>query len=176
MSSKRAVGRSRVVVQDQHIRARDPRFSSLSGSFNPDLFEKSYSFLSEARTFEIQSLREALENKKKGGSGGLSATERERMQNALKRLESQEEARKAEHRKKEVERGWKAEERKKRNEGKRAWYLKDADKKKLFLEDKFSQLSGDKRKLRKTIEKKQRKIAQREKKAMPPPRLGTAEV
>jgi hypothetical protein len=48
-----------------------------------------------------------------------------------------------------------------------------ADKKKLFLEDKFNQLSGDKRRLRKTIEKKRRKVAQKDKKAIPPQRLGT---
>jgi hypothetical protein len=55
----------------------------------------------------------------------LPAAERERMQRALERLESQEEARKREEREKAVVRGWKAEERKKRDEGKRAWYLKD---------------------------------------------------
>jgi ribosomal RNA-processing protein 36 len=45
-------------------RARDPRFDSLSGSFNKDLFEKSYSFLGEYRKAEVEQLHKELKKEK----------------------------------------------------------------------------------------------------------------
>lgn len=48
-----------------------------------------------------------------------------------------------------------------------------AERKKLFLKAKFDELSTDKRKLHKAIDKKRKKTAQKEKKAMPNMRPST---
>ena len=44
------------------FKPRDPRFESFSGTFNKDLFEKSYSFVDEIRTKELEDIKEALNN------------------------------------------------------------------------------------------------------------------
>lgn len=48
----------------QPQRARDPRFDSLSGNFNKDLFEKSYSFLNDYRKAEVEQLHKELKKEK----------------------------------------------------------------------------------------------------------------
>lgn len=44
--------------------ARDPRFDSLSGTFNQELFEKSYSFLDDYRKSEAEAIRAELRKEK----------------------------------------------------------------------------------------------------------------
>lgn len=44
--------------------ARDPRFDSLSGNFNQDLFEKSYAFLEDYRKAEVEQLTKELKKTK----------------------------------------------------------------------------------------------------------------
>lgn len=51
--------------------------------------------------------------------------------------------------------------------------LPAAERKKLYLKAKFDELSTDKRKLHKAMDKKRKKTAQKEKKAMPNTRPGT---
>ena len=43
---------------------RDPRFDSLSGKFNEDLFEKSYSFLNEYKKSEIEQIKNQINKEK----------------------------------------------------------------------------------------------------------------
>ena len=57
MSSKKPVSRFREVIpanKRQREQSRDPRFDEKAGSFNEDLFKKSYSFLEEMRSEEKQ--------------------------------------------------------------------------------------------------------------------------
>ncbi|KAI9473934.1 MAG: hypothetical protein EXX96DRAFT_579922 [Benjaminiella poitrasii] len=64
VSSKRAVGRHREVVQLQAVKRRDPRFDKLSGHFNQDLFEKSYGFINEYKKSEMEMLKERIKKEK----------------------------------------------------------------------------------------------------------------
>ena len=57
VSSKRPVPRLRQAVPTKKVVARDPRFDTLSGHLNEDLFEKSYSWLDDKRKQEIEVVR-----------------------------------------------------------------------------------------------------------------------
>jgi len=61
------------------------------------------------------------------------------------------------------------EEREKRKAGKGAWHMKEAEKRKLLVKARYDALAteGGKRAVRKAIEKKQKKIGQKEKKSRP---------
>jgi hypothetical protein len=53
ITSKRAVGRFRQVVEVKKRKSHDPRFESMSGKLNEDLFAKSYAFLDEYKVRDI---------------------------------------------------------------------------------------------------------------------------
>ena len=63
-SSKKPVSRFRTVINTQTKKPRDPRFDTLSGHFNQDLFEKSFSFLKDHRQQEITQLRQRIQEEK----------------------------------------------------------------------------------------------------------------
>ena len=60
MASNHPVGRFRKVVEVPKVIRRDPRFDGLSGTFNADIFRKSYAFLDEVRDNEIAALKVEL--------------------------------------------------------------------------------------------------------------------
>lgn len=64
LSSKRAVGRFRQVVDVKKKRVLDPRFEAQSGRLNEDLFNKSYAFLDEYKQRELQQLKQQLKKTK----------------------------------------------------------------------------------------------------------------
>ncbi|SCZ87407.1 BZ3500_MvSof-1268-A1-R1_Chr2-2g04873 [Microbotryum saponariae] len=164
LSSKKPVTRNRQVIEVQANKARDPRFDSLSGNIKSDLFSRSYGFLADQQTAELEALRKTVAlARKKGGS----EEEKERMEDALQRMESREISRKNKARDQEALRAWKKEELEKRQQGKQAFHLKSAERKALLLKAKFDVLAQDKKQLRKTIEKKRKKTAQKDKKLLP---------
>lgn len=60
---------------------RDPRFDSLSGKFNEDLYEKSYSFLNEYKKSEIEQIKSQISKEK-------DPVEKSRLQQLLSKLVS----------------------------------------------------------------------------------------
>ncbi|ETL43570.1 hypothetical protein, variant [Phytophthora nicotianae] len=64
LSSKRAVGRFRQVVDVKKRRVLDPRFEAQSGRLNEELFSKSYAFLDEYKQRELQELKQQLKKSK----------------------------------------------------------------------------------------------------------------
>ena len=64
LSSKRAVGRFRQVVEVKKKRLLDPRFEAQSGRLNEDLFNKSYAFVDEYKQRELQQLKQQLKKTK----------------------------------------------------------------------------------------------------------------
>ncbi|GAA6019207.1 hypothetical protein JCM11491_001417 [Sporobolomyces phaffii] len=170
MSTKRPVSRARQIVEPTTLKARDPRFDSLSGSVNQDLFQRSYSFLSGSLEKEVETLRQTAVKARKNAQ--LPEAEKEKIEDSLRRMENRLVERKRKEREHAAMKDWKKEEKEKRQQGKGAFYLKEADKKKLFLKAKFDELSQDKRKLSKAMDKKRRKTSQKEKKQMPRIRPG----
>ncbi|KAK4047343.1 rRNA biogenesis protein rrp36 [Microbotryomycetes sp. JL221] len=165
MSSKKPVSRHRQIAETKTIRARDPRFDSLSGGFKPDLFQNSYGFLKDKQTQELDELRKTANLARKNKL--LPQEEKNQIETALTRMQSKQASRQAKERDDLALRNWKKQEQEKRQQGKKEFYLKDSDKKKLQLKAKFDDLAQDKKQLRKAIEKKRRKMAQKDKKSMP---------
>ena len=151
MSSKRPVPMRRQVVQPTKIvrthsthhqdsprfidspkERRDPRFSSLSGSFSSDTFQAGYSFLNSLQESEFSQLKTELSNARKllAQSPEDQRSEREedvaRLQRALKRVETTVERTKREKRDRDALRKAKKEEREKQQNGKKAWFMKNS--------------------------------------------------
>lgn len=103
-------------------KARDPRFDSLSGSFKPDLFSTSYSFLSQSQASELEQLKKTAAAARKNQL--LPQEEKDRIEEALQRMQSREVSRKQKERDAEALRTWKREEQNKRKEGKKEFHLK----------------------------------------------------
>ncbi|KIY64194.1 DUF947-domain-containing protein [Cylindrobasidium torrendii FP15055 ss-10] len=175
VTSKRPVGRARTVVESHSVQPRDPRFVALTGEFSPEKFTQNYAFLTDSHKTELSTLRENLKRARKLviNSPKHLRAEREgevsRLEFAVKRAESEVNK----DRRLKVERDalskLKKEEKDKREQGKGSWYMKDAEKKKFMIKARYDALadSGGQRAVKKAIEKKQKKIAQKEKKSRP---------
>lgn len=162
MSSKKPVTRRRFDVASApdaaKIERRDPRFGELSGQFDQKRFDNAYSFLRDYRKDEMNMLKGQMKTTK-------DSKEREKMKKALERMESQEISRAKEEHRAEIIRHHAKEEREKVANGKKPYYLKEAEVKRIQLEQQFNSMS--KRKVNKAIEKKRKKIAGKEKKMLP---------
>eukprot|EP00386_Alphamonas_edax_P002126 GDKI01006388.1.p1 GENE.GDKI01006388.1~~GDKI01006388.1.p1 ORF type:complete len:280 (-),score=98.97 GDKI01006388.1:199-1038(-) len=156
-------------------KTRDPRFSDLSGTFNSELFSKSYAFLDDYRKKELATLEQSL----KGGKGGkkkkgmgvahLTHEERDRAARMLDRMKSTEAARKqlTDHnlvkrqlRKEEKERVLKT--------GKKPFFAGESQIKKKMMENKYKALKEQGAgQLDRFIEKKRKHQASKERKTLP---------
>lgn len=158
MSSKRAVGRYRDVVETAAAKRRDPRFDQMSGKLNQDLFEKSYGFLDKYKQDEEQMLKAQMLKEK-------DPEEKLKLQNVLMRMVSVRTADTESKRKQAIKRDRKRTEQELIKQGKQPFYLKKSDQKKLELIDKFKQL-GDKN-VDKILEKRRKRNATKDHKKVP---------
>ncbi|KAI0257354.1 hypothetical protein BJV78DRAFT_29417 [Lactifluus subvellereus] len=178
VTSKRPVSRRRLVVEVQKMEVRDPRFSRLSGELDTTKFRNHYKFLSDMREGELGMLRENLKRARKllASSPRHLRPEREaeveRLELAVKRAESSVNRDKREKVEQEAVNKMAKEERDKRQKGKKAFWLKNSEKKKLLLKARYDAVAaeGGKRAVKKVIEKKRRKLSQTETKSRPFPR------
>ncbi|KAI0335200.1 DUF947-domain-containing protein [Cubamyces sp. BRFM 1775] len=174
MSSKRPVPRMKLVTE-QKVVPRDPRFLPITGEFDQKRFHTQYGFLADMHENEMKTLKENLKRARKllANSPRDLREEREaevqRLERAVKRAESAVNKDRQEKVQLEALSKVAKEERDKRKEGKKAWYMKDADKKAMLLRAKYDALaaSGGRGAVRKAIEKKQKKVSQKEKKKRP---------
>jgi ribosomal RNA-processing protein 36 len=119
-----------LTVESTSQEQRDPRFSTLSGEFNPNKFAHSYSFVTDMQQDEVASLRKSLALARKLSQFSPAhlreerAAEVTRLERTLKRIESAVERAKREKRDREVLGNAKREERKKRETGKTGWFMK----------------------------------------------------
>ncbi|KAI9445002.1 hypothetical protein H4582DRAFT_1845149 [Lactarius indigo] len=175
VTSKRPVSRRRTVVEVQKMDVRDPRFSRLSGNFDATQFRSHYNFLSDMRQGELKTLRENLKRARKllASSPRDLRPEREaeveRLALAVKRGESSVNKDKREKIEQEALGAIAKEERDKRREGKKAYWLKNAEKKKLLVKARYDAVAaeGGKRAVKKIVQRKRRKLSQNETKSRP---------
>ncbi|CAI5726303.1 unnamed protein product [Hyaloperonospora brassicae] len=159
LSSKRAVGRFRQVVEVKKKRALDPRFEAQSGRLNEDLFHKSYAFLDEYKHRELQQLKQQLKQTK-------SAAKRDELKHeiAVRQQDVTEKQKRDKIQSALTKR--KREEREAVASGKGAFYLKRKDKKTLELQAKFQDLQETGR-LSKFMAKKRKKNASKDHRWLP---------
>ncbi|KAG6849512.1 hypothetical protein H0H93_007866 [Arthromyces matolae] len=175
ITSKRPVTRRRIVVEVKSQQARDPRFSQLAGTFSKDKFRQGYSFLTESHKKELETLRENLKRARKLLASSPRDVYEERadqvhkLERAVKRAESQVDKDKWDKIEQEALEKVKKEERDMRKQGKGEWHMKEANKRKLLMKARYDALAseGGNRAVKKAIEKKQKKIGQKEKRSRP---------
>ncbi|KAF8922582.1 hypothetical protein CPB85DRAFT_1372164 [Mucidula mucida] len=175
VTSKRPVSRKRTVVDVKTVQARDPRFLPLSGEFSSEKFSTNYSFLFDAHKNELQTLREnaKLARKLLQSSPKHLREEREaevsKLELAVKRAESNVNRDKRTQIEREALQRVKKDEKEKRQQGKQSWYMKESEKKTMLTKARYEALaaSGGERAVKKAIEKRQKKIGQKEKKSRP---------
>jgi ribosomal RNA-processing protein 36 len=174
-TSKRPVSRHRTVVEMKKMEVRDPRFSQLSGEFDANKFQNQYNFLPDIRQGELATLRDSLKRARKLLTSSPRhlrperEAEAERLALAVKRAESSVNRDKRERVERDALTAVTKEERNKRQTGKKAFWLKNAEKKKLLLKARYDAVAaeGGKKAVKKVIEKKRRKQSQKETKSRP---------
>lgn len=160
MSSKKPISRFRTIISSKK-QSRDPRFLPKTGNFNPSVFNQSYGFIHDLQDSELKLLeKEKLKAKNKDIS--------ESMSKLIQSLKSKKEARINASKSQEIKRIWKKEEMQRVSQGKKPFYLKKTQVKKMELIEKYKSLkaSGDKA-VDKYLEKKRKKKASKEKLGMP---------
>ncbi|KAI0052848.1 DUF947-domain-containing protein [Auriscalpium vulgare] len=178
MSSKRPVSRHRTVVEVEKRVLRDPRFLALAGEFDAQRFRKQYGFIADLHQDELKTLRENLKRAKKLLASSPRETREERQREVtrleltVKRAESSVNRDKREKVEQDALSRASKEEREKRQTGKGQFWLKDSEKKKLLLKARYEAVAaeGGKGAVKKAIEKKQKKLSQKETKSRPFPR------
>ncbi|CAE7195141.1 hypothetical protein CFE70_007524 [Pyrenophora teres f. teres 0-1] len=158
-SSKRMVSRKRNVVEVKKPVFRDPRFDNVSGPRPEDyVVEKRYSFLKDYRASEIAELRNTIKKTKNEG-------EKEQLKKKLLSMESQQKARENKDRLQDVTREHKKKEKELVKEGKKPFFLKKSEQKKIALVDRFQSMKAKQRD--KVIERRRKKVTAKERKNMP---------
>ncbi|KAM7008873.1 ribosomal RNA processing protein 36 homolog [Tautogolabrus adspersus] len=160
ISAKRPAPFLRQVVSVKKPMLRDPRFDDLSGEYKPEIFEKTYRFINDIKQREKEIIQKKLKKTTK------SNTKKEKLQFLLKRMENQERARQSREQQRERELQFKREQRERANQGARPFFLKNSDKKKLQLAEKYQELkkSG---KLENFLSKKRKRNAGKDRRKLP---------
>ncbi|KAF9221624.1 DUF947-domain-containing protein [Gyrodon lividus] len=175
VSSKRPVSRQRIAVKDKTPKSRDPRFLHAAGGYDPLKFKQQYDFLSNLHGSELKTLRENLKRARKllinspSNLRGEREEEVKRLELAVKRAESAVNRDTRERVEAEAVQSAKQAEKEKRNHGKAEWWMKRSEKRELLTKARFDAIAsvGGKLAVKKAIEKKQKKINQKEKKSRP---------
>ncbi|TLS25049.1 hypothetical protein PpBr36_07415 [Pyricularia pennisetigena] len=163
MSSKRPVSRYREVVKpppNARPKPRDVRFEQELTGEDYRRFRRNYAFLDEYRDDEMAKLREIITRKK-----GVTPADREDAKLKLRKMEDEKRSQERKDREDELMREHKKKEKELVKQGKKPFFLKKSEQKKLLLMDKFAGMS--KSQVDKAIEKKRKKVAGKEKKQLP---------
>ncbi|OCK91244.1 DUF947-domain-containing protein [Cenococcum geophilum 1.58] len=158
-SSKRAVTRKRTVVEVKKPVVRDPRFDPLTGP-RPDeaVLKKRYSFLNDCKSSEMAELRAIIKKTK-------NEAEKEILKRKLLSMESQQKAQAGKEKQQEIVREHRKKERELVKQGKKPFFLKKSEQKKLTLIDRYENMKGKQRD--RVIERRRKKATARERKNMP---------
>ncbi|KAG9472827.1 hypothetical protein GDO78_016756 [Eleutherodactylus coqui] len=159
MSSKKTVPFLRKVLPAKKRMRRDPRFDDLSGEFKPEVFDKTYSFLDDIKKKEKMVLEKQLQKAR-------DPARREQLDQLLRRMNQQEEAAKRRQRLQEKQGEFKKQQRERAQQGKKPFYLKKGDFRKLELADKYQELKK-KGKVEKFLSKKRKRNSVKDRRRLP---------
>lgn len=158
LSTKKAVSRRREVVQVKKLDHRDPRFEPFGGPIDGAKLKKNYSFLDNYRDSEMAELRAAILNCK-------NADSLEKLKQALRSMESRKKTDAVKGQEQAILRIHRAKEKELVKQGKKPFYLKRGEQRKLALVERFEGLKE--RQVDKLIERRRKKKTARERKGMP---------
>lgn len=157
-SSKKAVSRRREIIPVQKRVHRDPRFEPVVGMVDSSKLRKAYSFLDDYREDEMIELRATIKKTK-------DFDEKERLKRQLMSMENRKKAQDRKDKADEVLRAHKKAEKELVKAGKQPFYLKESEQKKRVLLETYNGMK--KGELDHAIERRRRKIDQKEKKRLP---------
>ncbi|XP_041789624.1 ribosomal RNA processing protein 36 homolog isoform X2 [Chelmon rostratus] len=160
ISAKRRAPFLRQVVSISKPTWRDPRFDDLSGEYKPEIFDKTYKFITDIKHREKEIVQKKLKRTKKDNQ------RKEKLQLLLKRMENQERATKSREQQRERELQFKRQQRERANQGARPFFLKNSDKKKLQLAEKYQELKK-RGKLENFLSKKRKRNAVKDRRKLP---------
>ncbi|XP_029448647.1 ribosomal RNA processing protein 36 homolog [Rhinatrema bivittatum] len=159
VSSKKPVPFLRQIVPVKKKVHRDPRFDDLSGEYNPEVFEKTYSFLRDIKEEEEEVVQKKLKKTR-------DPVEKEKLQQLLKRMVQQEASGRSQQKWRAQQLVLKRQQRDLAKAGRKPFYLKKSEKRKLELAEKYELLkkSG---KLQSFLSKKRKRNASKDQRKMP---------
>lgn len=156
ISSKRKRRGVPQIVEVKKRVIRDPRFDDLSGQFREEIFNRDYEFVSEIRDKEKKKVQKALKKEK-------NEKKKEKLKQVLNRMLQEEKVKEEKKKKKELINQWKEKEKERVKDGKKPYFLKKADVRKLELVEKFKTLK-EKGLLESAIEKRRKRTTSRQRK------------
>ncbi|OCT77439.1 ribosomal RNA processing protein 36 homolog [Xenopus laevis] len=159
MSSKKPVAFLRKVVQAKKQMRRDPRFDDLSGEYKPEVFEKTYKFLGDVKKREKEMVQKKL---KKARDPEL----KEKLEQLAKRMDQQEAEVQKRQQQRERELEFKKQQRELAQQGKKPFYLKRSDVRKIELADKYQELKK-RGKLEHFLSKKRKRNSHKDRRKLP---------
>lgn len=159
MSAKKPVPILRKGVPAKERIRRDPRFDDLSGEFKPELFHKTYGFLDEIRKKE----KEVLEKK---FLKARNPKTKKQLKGLLLRMNQQEEAAQQKQKLQEKQAAFKRQQRELAQQGKKPYFLKKSDIRKLELADKYQALKKE-GKVEKFLSKKRKRNSIKDRRRLP---------
>lgn len=160
-ASNRQVTRKRQVIDVPKRQVRDPRFGPLGGPVDDAALAKKYSFINDYQDSEMAELKAAIKKSKNEDDKAV-------LKRKLLSMESKKKARENKEREQAVVREHRKKEKEAIAQGKNPFYLKKSEQKKQALVNKFDSMkSKDRERL---IERRRKKVSQKEKKNMPAPR------
>lgn len=149
----------RYVVKSNKRSTRDPRFNDLSGAYNEELFEKSYAFVQDIKKNEYESVKTQLKKVK-------NTEEKDKLLKVKQKMDTELKVKAEKEKKRELFKKQKQQASEQTKIGKKAFYLKNSDKKKIELAEKYKELKSS-GKLDKYMMKKRKRNAQKDKKSLP---------
>ncbi|KAJ3209806.1 TBC1 domain member 8B [Dinochytrium kinnereticum] len=158
VTAKRPVTRKRNVIEIPKQKSRDPRFDSLSGTLNTGLFKDSYKFLNDYRKSEIEMIEKTLKKEK-------SPVEREKLQKLQQSMITAQRAEAADAKRKGLLKEWKKTESEAVKQGKKPFFLKKSDVKKMMLIEKYKNMTPAQ--VEKVLEKRRKDNASSERRFLP---------
>ncbi len=178
--STRPVPRFRLVVDNQsggaRRRARDPRFEDTAGPLDYSKFRSAYRFLEEHQQTELDAIKSELtarkrkkdSKRKRGHKGGFKDVTTDDLRMRLMRVKQEQTERVRADKLQAALHDHKKKESAAVACGKKPYYLKQSDKKKIAMEQRYEELKRKgNRKLQQYIEKKHRENAVKDRKRLP---------
>jgi len=158
-SKKRNFNGPRHVVKNMKRSTRDPRFNDLSGAYNEELFQKSYAFVDDIKKNEYESVKKQLKKVK-------NTEEKEKLLKLKQKMDTESKVKAEQAKRREMSKQRKKEMAEQTDGGKKPFYLKNSDKKKIESAEKYKELKAS-GKLDKYMSKKRKRNTQKDKKNLP---------
>ncbi|KAI9677547.1 MAG: rRNA biogenesis protein rrp36 [Caeruleum heppii] len=158
LSSKKAISRRRDIVVPPKRNVRDPRFESVGGPLDEPKTKSTYAFLETYREDEITQIREDIKRSK-------DEFVTEKLKRELLAMESRRQATRARSQRQEVLRRHRAKEKELVRQGKKPFYLKKAEQKKMALVDRYENMKP--KEVDRLVARKRKREASKAKRGMP---------